>query len=110
MLKKLQLITICIFVVVILLSQFTQISGSDEAFMTDILEEKAQEEMTDKLEDKLGLGSDNIESKYTQPISELKSFLNEGTKLFGNLKGSTESLKEIMDIEENLNELKRDLK
>lgn len=105
MLKKLQLYTICIFVVVIVLSQFTLISehtsllgNNDVLAVSQPVEENNEGENT-------GLIGELKNSKYAKPFEEVQEMVNSGNTLIEDIKKGIESLKDMMDIEKSIDEM-----
>lgn len=93
MLKKLQLYTVCIIIVVIVLSQFTLFNRS---INIDANEEEQiySQSFIDEIK----------ESKYAQPFNEIKCNIEALENSIEEYKRNLESIKDFLDIEKNIKE------
>lgn len=109
MLKKLQLYTICIFVIVIVLSQFTlmQEPGSDDYEEFSEVYENSDNKIS---ENKIGIIENIKNSKYAEPVNDVKDIIEQGNKLSQELKDGIASLKDMLDIEKNINDMAEKIK
>lgn len=108
-LKKLQLYTICIFVVVIVLSQFTLMQEPGSANYEDTSEVYENSD-TEISENTIGIIEDIKNSKYAEPINDVKDMIEQGNKLSKELKDGIASLKDMLDIEKNINDMAEQIK
>lgn len=107
MMKTLQLYTVCIVIVVIVLSQFSLLNDSEvEDYKTVQAEENTNKNTTDEN----GLLNSLKNSKYAEPIKEVQGIVEDVNKSKNELKNSINSLKDLLDIEKNLDGLTEALK
>ena len=109
MLKKLQLYTICMFVITIVLSQFTLMNEPTASEGVE-LTQKYQEIDKSKSESKGGFIEDIKNSKYAKPIEEVNNIIDEGNNFMEEIKDSMDTIKEILDIENNINDFAEKIK
>lgn len=100
MIKKIQLYTICIVIIVIVISQFALMDDSQTARATN----------HDDSYNQSTVPQNESSSKYNQPIEDISKAYKQAQKSVGIVQKAARSMRDLMDVEKNLNQLSKILK
>lgn len=93
MIKQIQIYTICIVVIVIVLSQFSFQDVNNVSQTSNNTESEA------------ALSNSVLDSKYAEPIRDILNIISDTKKSLNKVKMEINKAKKFLDIEENIKEL-----
>lgn len=95
MMKKLQLYTLIIVIIVIALSQYTIFNDSDSYDDTNQIEVNSEAEAT----------QDQDSSKYSEPLEDIGNVIKDAKKTAENLNNNMDTVKKLLDIQKSVDDL-----
>lgn len=105
MIRQLQLYTVCIVIIVIVLSQFTLLNESTTLLANNEQQQEQKEIHPEDGDNTSGLLGSIKNSKYAEPINEIKDIVGTAEKTIKDFEKNLKGLKDMLDIEKNINEI-----
>lgn len=102
MLKTLQTYTICIVILVVVLSQFSLLSNSSTSYEGESTNNYSKEKLVHYNNEFI----DTVKSsKYAESVGEIQKIMHNADNFMKELQKNINQIKELLDVEKQINEL-----